>query len=81
MRIHKNTGNGHGKQDVLHELMRTNGFTYAIVDEVKTYKESFVEYDWIDYFTKRTNLPVFNNFVGACGANWERINPERRLNV
>ena len=73
VRIHKNTPNGKGKQDRLHALMRTNGFSYLIIDEIPTCNDTYIEFDWIDFFIKRTKLPVFNNFVGACGANWERI--------
>lgn len=75
LRIHKNTHEGHGKQDQLHELMRKNGYTYAVVDEIKSFHETYIEFDWIDFFQKRTKLAVFNNFVSKK-ANWERISPK-----
>lgn len=75
MRIHKNTHNGHGKQDQLHELMRNNGFLYVVVDEIKTCKDTYIEFDWLDYFDKRTKLTIFNNFISPK-ANWERIEPK-----
>ena len=77
VRSHKNTQDGHGKQDVLHELMRENGFTYIFVDDIKTFKDAHVEYDWIDYFIKQTNLTVFNNAVDLCQADWTRISEEK----
>lgn len=75
MRIHKNTPNGHGKQDELHELMRTNGFYYVVVDEYKSCFESYIEFDWLDFFIKRTKLKIFNNFISKK-ADWTRIQPK-----
>lgn len=75
IRGHKNTHDGHGKQDELHNLMRRNGYTYFVVDEISEWRESYIEFDWMDYFIKCTNLPVFNNFVSKK-ANWERITPK-----
>lgn len=72
MRIHKNTPKGHGKQDDLHELMRRNGFFYVVVDEYSHCSNSHIEFDWLDYFLKRTNLRVFNNFVSKK-ADWKQI--------
>ena len=57
----------------LHDLMRTNGFKVEIVGEIKTWKENHIEYDWIDYFMKRSNLKVFNYRKGLCGADWHRL--------
>lgn len=77
VRNHRNTKDGHGKQDTLHELMRKNGFTYIFVDDIKTFKDAHVEYDWIDYFIKQTNLTVFNNADNLCQANWTKISKEK----
>ena len=72
IRIHKNTQDGHGKQDQLHKLMRKNGYTYVVVDEIETCKDTYIEFDWLDFIIKRTNLTVFNNFISKK-ANWKRI--------
>lgn len=81
MRVHKNTQNGKGKQDRLHELMRRNGYTFKIIDEVRRWEDGHIEYDWIDYFLKETNFPVFNNEVSLCGANWKRLDRFKKETV
>ena len=51
-------------QPELHNLMRENGFSYLVLGEVPHYRDGYLEYDWIDFFLKRTNLRVFNKSVG-----------------
>lgn len=57
----------------LHDLMRRHGFIYKVMDEIKEWKDCHIEYDWIDYFMKKTDLKVFNYRKGLCGADWHRI--------
>lgn len=76
MKGHRYSKDGLGKQDELHQLMRKNGYTYAVVDEIDHWINNHIEYDWLDFFVKKTNLKIFNNVVGVCDANWERINPK-----
>lgn len=59
-------------QTELHNLMRENGFSYLVLGEAPHYRDGYLEYDWIDFFLKRTNLRVFNKSVGLCGANFNR---------
>ena len=49
-------------QKELHDLMRKNGFTFQILGKQNSYKESNLEYDWIDFF-KQTNVKVFNSYI------------------
>ena len=71
----RNYNSKHGLRD-LHELMRTNGFHWVILATVD-YKERCVEYDWIDYFSKKTDLKVFNYKLSCAGADWHKIGGER----
>lgn len=44
----------------LHELMRNNGFIYQSLEVYNRFEDRHLEYDWIDYFLKKTNLFLFN---------------------
>lgn len=69
------TENRKDDQKELHKLMRDNGFTYLIVDEIKSWHESFTEYDWVDYFAKNYNIKIFNSpNVGRVNRDWHRLN-------
>lgn len=70
---HRNDHHSSGKQKILHDLMRKNGYDYLIVDEIKSFHENHVEYDWMDFFIKNTTFQLFNNQVGLCGADWHRL--------
>ena len=55
--IHVNNRQENDPQKELHELMRENGFTYQILEVTENAE---AEYNWIDFFVKKTNLTVFN---------------------
>lgn len=62
-RIAVHLGKKSSHQKELHNLMRTNGFVYQSL-ETRVFPEDFdLEYDWIDYFLKKTNLRVFNKMT------------------
>ena len=73
---HRNSKKANDSQAELHELMRANGFSYIVLDEIKTWKDNHIEYDWIDYFIERTSLRVFNSAKELCGADYTRISRE-----
>ena len=79
LRVHLNTPSGKGNQDRLHELMRRNGYTFTVLDEVETWKDGHLEYDWLDFYIKKTDFQVFNNVTGLCQANWERVFPREKV--
>lgn len=68
-------------QRELHELMRKNGFALAVVDNIENYKESYTEYDWVDYFRNFYDMRIFNSAKrGKAICNWQRIeNPLDKL--
>ena len=68
------TENRQDNQKELHKLMRDNGFTYLVVDKIKSLHESFTEYDWVDYFAKNHNIKIFNSSkVGRVNRDWLRL--------
>lgn len=73
IRLHINTHRDCGRQTELHDLMRNNGYTCIVVDQINSWKESSIEYDWIDYCEKKMNLHMFNNLKGLCNADWHRL--------
>lgn len=76
IRCHIGTHVELGKQTLLHDLMRNNGFICVNIGIIQNFKEAHIEYDWIDFFQNRTNLNLFNNRIGLCNANWHRIGGE-----
>jgi hypothetical protein len=44
----------------LHELMRNNGFIYQSLETHNRFEDRHLEYYWIDYFIKKTDLFLFN---------------------
>lgn len=64
----------HGQKE-LHDLMRKNGFHYVVLAHVD-YRERLVEYDWIDYFNKMTDVHVFNDKLTCADADWHKIGGE-----
>ena len=59
-------------QPELHDLMRKNGYSYLVLGEISRYKDGYLEYDWIDFFSKKTRLKIFNKSVGLLGADFSR---------
>lgn len=49
-----------GNQKLLHSLMRKNGYLFEILDTYSDWRESMLEYDWIDFFEKKTPLELQN---------------------
>lgn len=73
-RIECHKGDHQSKHMVeLHDLMRENGFKYQIIDEIGDWRETHIEYDWIDFFKKKTTMKVFNFRQNICGADWHRL--------
>ena len=62
------------EQNELHRLMRDNGFLYGVVDEIPTYTEQYIEYDWVDYFKQNYGYRIFNSLkYGSGEADCSRI--------
>lgn len=62
-------------QKEAHLLMKENGFSYTVVDTIEDFNETHIEYDWIDFFLKNTDLRVFNSLkIGLKNADWKRLN-------
>lgn len=76
LKCHRNNKRKNDSQSELHDLMRANGYSFIVLDEIETPNENHIEYDWVDYFLKKTSLRVFNNITDVCDANWTRINIE-----
>lgn len=55
-------------QQKLHELMRKRRFSVWILDDNADLNS---EYDWIDFFKKKTNFSMFNVRTKIC-ADWHR---------
>ena len=62
-------------QKMLHELMRKNGYHWVVLSTLTSYTERFLEYDWVDYFMKKTDLTVFNDRT-LLTADWHRVGGE-----
>ena len=73
IKCHRCTHIPQGKQTLLHDLMRNNGFNYLVIDVINHWHENHIEYDWMDFFEHRTNLMLFNNQTGLCCADWHRL--------
>lgn len=52
-------------QPELHELMRTNGFTYEILEAMEDFRENYKEYKWIEAMSLKYSK-VFNKYLGNC---------------
>jgi len=61
-----------GQQTELHKMMRENGFMYQIVETISEYEDRHLEYDWIDFFKKKTHLMVFNKMDDCFSADFSR---------
>ena len=57
----------------LHEAMRKHGFDVFIVDVIENGKQAHLEYDWIDFFVKKTDFRVCNVKRNLLNADWHRI--------
>ena len=53
-----------GKQNDLHEIMRTGSFIVRELNEVD-YKSRWREYEWIRFFQDYTNLKIYNTFINC----------------
>lgn len=70
-----------GEQKELHELMRKNGFAYEVVDKIDKWQNSYIEYDWVDFFLNNYEIRVFNSHKKGCVIrDWKRLeNPKGRI--
>lgn len=66
-----------GTQYQFHELMRHRRFQTYIVDEIHNGKDAHLEYDWMDFFQRKTRLNLFNVRRYESKADWRRILPDR----
>ncbi len=55
----------------LSKLMREHGYAYQVLDTVKE-SEAYIEYDYIDFFLKLTNIEVLNTKIGNH-ADYRRV--------
>lgn len=69
-------------QQELHNLMNDNGFIYQSLETMVTRGNHGLEYDWIDYYLKKTDLRVFNktmrkdqNYRNCC---YGRVGGQRK---
>lgn len=49
----------------LHRLMKNNGYSYQTIDDVQSNDDTYLEYDWIDFFRAKTDLHIFNTKIGS----------------
>lgn len=61
-------------QAEFHSFMRQYGFAFQVLEIIENYADRHLEYDWIDFFEKKTNLRIFNSKRGCFGADCENIN-------
>lgn len=61
------------KQKMLHELMKKNGYILQKLEVFNKFQDRHLEYDWVDYFIKKTDLEIFNttmmtnqNYKNCC---------------
>ena len=61
--------------------MKANGYTYCVVDEIENWEQSYIEYDWIDYFKKVIGIKTFNSKIrGSAIGDWLFLkNPKDKL--
>ena len=74
-------GNEYENQKEFHRLMKANGYTYCVVDEIENWEQSYIEYDWIDYFKKVIGIKTFNSKIrGSAIGDWLFLkNPKDKL--
>lgn len=74
-------GNEYENQKEFHKLMKENGYTYCVVDEIEDWEHSCIEYDWVDYFRKVIGLKTFNSKIrGSVVGDWLFLkNPKDKL--
>ena len=63
-RINMHLIDKHPSQKELHELMKTNGYIYQSLESRVGWGNRDLEYDWVDYYLKKSNLRVFNKYLG-----------------
>ena len=74
LHLHDTTSKNGAKE--LHDLMRSNGYHWVTLSTVSQYEDRSAEYDWIDYFQKKTDLKVFNERSGCLKADWHKLGGE-----
>lgn len=60
VRIRQHCHETKGTQQVLHEKMRNNGYSFQVLKVIDDIKDNHFEYDWIDFFDKCSSLEVLN---------------------
>lgn len=71
-RIEIHVRNFHSQTE-LHDLMRKNGFDWFVIDCIHDSSEKHLEYDWIDFFKKKTCLHLFNAKTLCYQPDWRRL--------
>lgn len=69
----KRHANDTRSQKKLHDLMRRNGFDWFVVDVIQNHADLHLEFDWMDYFMKKTSLHLFNERTAWHKPDWRRL--------